>query len=458
MNARLDLFTPLVPRDRWHPNFVRAHDSASSAEREVLLNWSAGFRDRDGKFVKEFQTTFNSSFWELYLHALFTAIGCERDQSFSRPDFVITSGTIGSVAAEAVIADNPMDGTPEWGVRFDDRLWQQDRETLLDLASLRLAQAITSKHRKWLDAYSELPQCKERPYLICIAPFEQPFAQMQGTEAIDRVLFKGPRRVLSEDGRQIASTLTDAAFKPSGAAVRFGLFTDDAMPSVSGVLFSSTATWSKVRAMAGVTDNCTIFQGSRFTQRGFESFAVPAGEYVETIKDGAHLFVNPYAKIPLEPDRFLDADIVVHEAHEGGTRTWFGERGSLIMRQVFEIRVESAVKEHSFERKPDHVPALPPDGVAFAGPSSTESAEEVTLELYRGWTLFVGRHTKDRDWAVLAKRIVTRSIEAFIDIEVGEQDEFLTGFYPTREEAIVAARTTIDPPIQNDDSSKAEAQ
>ena len=39
------------------------------SERAVLENWAQGFEDRDGKFVQEFQLTYESSFWELYLYA-----------------------------------------------------------------------------------------------------------------------------------------------------------------------------------------------------------------------------------------------------------------------------------------------------------------------------------------------------------------------------------------------------
>jgi hypothetical protein len=46
-----------------------------AAERRVISEWSEGFQDRDGKFCIEFQTTFNSSFWELYLHACFRELG-----------------------------------------------------------------------------------------------------------------------------------------------------------------------------------------------------------------------------------------------------------------------------------------------------------------------------------------------------------------------------------------------
>jgi len=56
--------------------------------RAVLTQWAEGFDDRDGKFVREFQTTYNSSFWELYLFAVLKHLGIEVDLSFKAPDFV----------------------------------------------------------------------------------------------------------------------------------------------------------------------------------------------------------------------------------------------------------------------------------------------------------------------------------------------------------------------------------
>ena len=63
----MDLFTPVVPPERQHPNFRALVAKGLECERDVLRTWADGFMDRDGKFVTEFQTTFNWSFWELYL-------------------------------------------------------------------------------------------------------------------------------------------------------------------------------------------------------------------------------------------------------------------------------------------------------------------------------------------------------------------------------------------------------
>src|SRR3546814_7253500 len=62
-----------------------------------ISDWSSDvcssdlFIDRDGKFVKEFQSSFESSFWELYLHAVLKDMGMSLDYSFHAPDFVVRS-------------------------------------------------------------------------------------------------------------------------------------------------------------------------------------------------------------------------------------------------------------------------------------------------------------------------------------------------------------------------------
>src|ERR1017187_7241194 len=103
----MDLFKPIVPLEQQHPNFrsVCHSDMGCDGERETLQKWAEGFEDRDGKFVQEFQKTFNSCFWEVYLHAAFKELGFSADYSHARPDFVLSGAS--DIIAEATIAANP---------------------------------------------------------------------------------------------------------------------------------------------------------------------------------------------------------------------------------------------------------------------------------------------------------------------------------------------------------------
>jgi hypothetical protein len=79
----MDLLTPVVGEEAPHPNFRTITKYANTFNKDVLNEWARGFKDRDGKFVKEFQTTFDSSFWELYLFAAMKHFHLEVDFSFS---------------------------------------------------------------------------------------------------------------------------------------------------------------------------------------------------------------------------------------------------------------------------------------------------------------------------------------------------------------------------------------
>lgn len=87
----MGLFNPIVEDARQHENFRRLLRIGNGFNLDVLNNWASGFTNRDGKFVEEFQTTFNSSFWELYLFAVLKKYGMPVDFSKTRPDFCIPS-------------------------------------------------------------------------------------------------------------------------------------------------------------------------------------------------------------------------------------------------------------------------------------------------------------------------------------------------------------------------------
>jgi hypothetical protein len=61
----MDLFTPIVSEAEQHPNFRTISKQNNQFNFDVVNEWADDFQDRDGKFVKEFQATFDSSFWEL---------------------------------------------------------------------------------------------------------------------------------------------------------------------------------------------------------------------------------------------------------------------------------------------------------------------------------------------------------------------------------------------------------
>lgn len=317
----MDLFTPIVHEDQQHHNFrLITQPGFSSPELEVIRDWSYGFGDRDGKFVKEFQTTFNSSFWELYLFACFKELNCKVNFSKNTPDFWVNS-PYGEFIAEATIANHPKGFRPEWDKDLDELVGKTSMEDIVRLSTIRLSNAISSKHKKYNSTYSELPHVQDKPFVICVAPFEQQFCSLQDSQAIVRLLYAYESDLIIQENKKneaiiICESRCFRVQKNPGVNLELGLFTDARMSEISAVIFTTTATFSKVRALAKEGDHPKIFWGYRMVNledfSGLERFFTLKPDYQETILDGLHILVNPFAKHPLDLRIFENREVAIH--------------------------------------------------------------------------------------------------------------------------------------------------
>ncbi|SET95549.1 hypothetical protein SAMN04487962_1681 [Marinobacter segnicrescens] len=139
----LDLFTLTTTEDKLHSHFKYLLDDETEEIRKVLLRWSSGFEDRDNKFNHEFQTTFNSSFWEIYLNQCFCDLEMSIDYSKAMPDFTVKTKNDNILNIEAVTANHSIDSPPEW---TGDKL--RENYDFLNFSCVRILNAINSKYKK----------------------------------------------------------------------------------------------------------------------------------------------------------------------------------------------------------------------------------------------------------------------------------------------------------------------
>ena len=294
--ATLDLFARLVSVEAENANFRGIRDYSSPEAKAVLTAWSEGFVDRDGKFLIELQTTFNSSFWELYLHAALKEMAFDVNFDHPRPDFLVCRDGKPQFTVEAAIASNASGASKEWDrPMFNPKDWLKvDVEAVVDAATLRFSNTVVSKYAKYEREYSTLAHVQGLPFVLGIAAFDQPFFFYESIAPALRVLYGYDMlRDVRTEGAE--SSFPDAQ-KPGGAIVPMGLFLREQLPHVSAVLFSNVATASKLRAL------CPTSQGE--TIRFFvlwapadggpaERQSVPGHEYSERLLDGLHVFHNP---------------------------------------------------------------------------------------------------------------------------------------------------------------------
>ena len=344
----VDLFTPQVAPELFHYNFKAALHDSSFGEREVLTRWANDFTDKDGKFVKEFQTTFNSAYWELYLHAAFRDLGFSNDLSHASPDFILSKNGA-NIIIEATSA-NAAEGKPkEWerdlskegikNLKFD--IPEINRE-----ATIRLSNAVIAKLRKYKQDYSRLNHVCGKPFVIAIGPFEQPYFYLQFNRAIRSLLYddyvdeeafkKDPASYPFGPPSVSLGTIT----KDNGSDIELGFFNSSIMEEISAVIFSCTATWGKLDALATSPKKEAIFNSMRHDENGVPKFftGVTRANYTETLLDGIQVYHNSYAKYPLPTDLFRRKDIAQH-FYDESKHEWVHEgiEGSLAWRQVFGI-------------------------------------------------------------------------------------------------------------------------
>lgn len=301
----LDLFTPIVPVANFHPAFAQIVQHQLPYERKVLNQWAEDFVDRDGKFVKEFQTSFDSSFWELYLFAAFKELGMRCDLTKTRPDFCVMRPD--EFLIEAVVSLHA-EGAP--GVADADPFeFPENFAEFNEQAMIRLMNSLAVKYRKYVNEYSSLDHVKGKPFVLAVAPFDRPKFQLQTQRAIEAVLYRyyvDEESFLEGDDSFEHPLPRDIAHvvKKAGAKLPLGLFCDKQMSGVSAVIQSTTATWTKVTAMSDEPDAIieAIYENRK--EGGLLCYRGPNALYEEHILDGLRVYHNPHADHPLDPKLF----------------------------------------------------------------------------------------------------------------------------------------------------------
>jgi len=312
----MNLFTPQVEEQKLHPNFISVKGNNIpkgyisigmnlEKDRKTLESWCKGFPDRDNKFVKEFQTTFNTCFWEMYLYKLFTDYSFRFNWNYSSPDFILNSSGVDFIV-EATTANKANDERPnEW--EKEEPLanilnpeaynhYQNNMNEANRYSMIRLSNGIFSKYKKYKDSYSQLEHVKNKPFVIALAPFEQPFFYYQYSRPImallydiyvdEEISYKNPKEYPFPP-----TVYLNFIEKDNGSEIPLGLFNNDEMQEISAIIFSCNALWSK---LAEKEKNLNFL-----TKEG-----IIMERTNELIEDGLFIFHNPYAKYPLDKSIF----------------------------------------------------------------------------------------------------------------------------------------------------------
>lgn len=335
----MDVLKEVAPFHRQHPIFRLLLAPECGPERAVISEWAKGFIDRDGKFPYEFQTAYESCHWELYLHAALKELGISVDFAHHAPDFVVSKGE-SSLTIEATTCAAAQGGQPAYGRGVPPI--PEDFNKLNREITLRICNSFTTKIHKYRSSYSRLGHVQNRPFVIALASFDRPHAQL----AVNRPIFLSlygeyydeEATIQSGTNKLIRYPVEEIEKRP-GTNVPVGFFRSGAFSEVSAVIFSPIATWGKIRALAYKPDGKLIFvtyhpQSNTLYPRVRKTLK---RDYKEHLLDGLYIFHNPHAAIPLDPGVFGHDRVAQYVAEPDGELKEICPEDFLLLRHLFSV-------------------------------------------------------------------------------------------------------------------------
>ncbi|MEX6456018.1 hypothetical protein AB6N28_00595 [Moraxella osloensis] len=311
----MNLFESITNEQKIHRKFKFLRDNMIFGEQAIINQWTNGFIDRDNKIVKEFQTTFHSSFWEFYLNSVFHEAGFSIDYSKNRPDFIINSPV--PFYVEAVVSNIKQGGDSEENRNFEDLFknvepfyLRENFENSLNEAITRYSSSINLKKKKYDNEYSELDYFDDSyPFTIALSGYEQ---ISYGSNFVFPLMALLYGRVYNNEINTYHNQ--KEIYKPgTDSKIPIGLFLKEEYSEVSAIIFSCTTTLGKLTSLAISNGNLnpngviTIRQDDEFPTYKIHEVSKETPEY---LSDGLFIFHNPLAKNPLPKDLFNKTNAV----------------------------------------------------------------------------------------------------------------------------------------------------
>lgn len=335
----LPLFDDVSEAERQHPIYRMIRDGDYEAERSVLLAWSEGFEDRDGKFCHEFQVSFEPCLWELYLHAYLKEINASVDFSYPSPDFVVSGGE--PFCIEATIAAPAQGQSGPHGYSIDDI--PKDLNKFNAEATVRICNSFTSKVMKLRQRYAKLPQCQGKPFVLAIASFDRPFSHLAAMRPMISALYglyHDEEKTIALGASEMESYNVASVKKNESTRIDLGYFCTSEYADVSAVIFSSLATWGKVRAVADNPGALTVYRTLHPNPGSIRPIVRMAkkADYQEHLLDGLYVFHNPFAKHKLNPNTLDHGRLAQAFVKQDGELDFIAPDDFLLMRSLMSIK------------------------------------------------------------------------------------------------------------------------
>lgn len=320
---KLDLYKTIrgVDETRQHEKFkVLKNEIQLVNEKEILRNWTDGLVDRDKKFIREFQETFHSSFWEIYLYKLFKEAKFELDQTHQMPDFIIKKPI--EFYVEAVVANIKEKGRKESERTLADQVsmaippyLQCDFYQLLNDAIIRASNSIKYKHEKYKNEYIKRHWVNsDKLFIIAMGSYDQVNYGREYIYPMLALLYGMYFDANSENYIKRDKVIKEE----TKAEIPLGIFLNNEYEDVSAIIYSCTITLGKLTSLSisqGNTSVNAVYNIRRNCTTNKYLLQIVDKSSPEYLADGVFVFHNPIARNKL-PEDFLEGIAVTQFYYE----------------------------------------------------------------------------------------------------------------------------------------------
>jgi hypothetical protein len=310
----VNFFASVRSNEKLNRGFLALRDeerfSAARGIIEPMMRW---YRDIDGNFIEQFQTTgFDARIWELYLFAAFTEMSYDIDREFPAPDLSCRN-PLTEFFVEAVTLNPSKDENGNDINVIPDDFGADMRSYLEEYMPIRFAGALISKLAK---RYWDLPHVAGKPLLFAIQDFSAP-RSMTYTRSAFEAYVTGYRHFAERDdtNKLVIRPEKIGEHRWKTKSVPSGFFEQPEADNVSAILFSNSGTLNKFNRMGrlvgfgssrvhmhrvglAVNHDPNSSEPNAFRQNVSDS------AYQETWEEGIDIWHNPKAKYPLNPRLF----------------------------------------------------------------------------------------------------------------------------------------------------------
>lgn len=322
---KLDIFNPVVSRDKQHPYFYTLNNSEIYIPaKNIINNIMPYFNDIDGNFIEQFQTTaFDSRLWELYIDVYLNEERFLVERVAPAPDFIAEKYGF-KVAIEAVIVGRRDGG--DYRIFDEEKLFKKIdvEEKTQNEMPIRYGSPLFTKLKK---EYWKMEHVAGKPLIFAIADFHDDKSMLWSSTALINYLYGFNYRFkYDKQGNLVIIPEKISTHKLGDKEIPSGFFFQKDTENISAILFSSSGTISKFNRMGkqagySVPDVKMFRIGTSYNhdpnacKPSFFSYEVDE-RCSETWAEGMCLYHNPNAKYPVDKELF--PTIAHHYLQEDG--------------------------------------------------------------------------------------------------------------------------------------------